>query len=222
MSSIIVDIETAGIDFESLDEKSREYLLKYAQTSEEKEEVKDRLGLSPLTGVIVSIGLLNPKTDKGAVYYQGKEDGAKEFEEDGIYFESGTEKEILENFWKNISKYKQVVTFNGRSFDAPYIHLRSAINEVKPSRNLMPYRYDHRTHCDLLEQLTFYGATRRFTLDFYLKRFGIKSSKENGVEGSQITRMFREGKTKEIARYCAKDVKATAELFGYWENYLKF
>lgn len=222
MSSIIVDIETAGIDFESLDKKSQDYLLKYATNDEEKEEVKQRLGLAPLTGEIVSIGLFNPKTKKGAVYYQGDKNESSDFEEGGISFMTGSEKEILENFWKNIAKYKQVVTFNGRSFDAPYIHLRSAMNHVKPSRNLMPYRYDHKTHCDLLEQFTFYGATRRFTLDFYLKRFGIKSSKEDGVDGSMITQMFQDGKRKEIALYCAKDVKATAELFRYWEAYLKF
>jgi 3'-5' exonuclease len=222
MSSIIVDIETAGIDFESLDEKSQKYLLKYSETEEEKEETRERLGLSPLTGEIISIGLFNPKTEKGAVYYQGEKGKDDNFEEDGINFRAGSEKEILENFWKNVSNYKQVVTFNGRSFDAPYIHLRSAISQVKPSRNLMPYRYDHKTHCDLLEQFTFYGATRRFTLDFYLKRFGIKSSKEGGVDGSQVTQMFRDGRNKEIAKYCARDVIATAKLFKYWEDYLKF
>lgn len=222
MSSIVVDIETIGIDFESLDQKSQEYLLKYSETSEEKDQAKKRLGLYPLTGEIVSVGLFNPKTQKGAVYYRGKEGDLSDTEEKGIFFKVCSEREILENFWKNISKYKQVVTFNGRSFDAPYIHLRSAINQVKPSRNLMPYRYDHKTHCDLLEQLTFYGATRRFTLDFYLKRFGIKSSKEDGIDGTKITQMFRDGRNQEIARYCAKDVKATAELFKYWEEYLKF
>ena len=137
-------------------------------------------------------------------------------------FDRSLAKKFEKNFWKNISRYKQVVTFNGRRFDAPYIHLRSAINHVKPSRNLMPYRYDHKTHCDLLEQLTFYGSTRRFALDFYLKRFGIKSSKDDGVDGSKMTKMFHDGKRKEIARYCAKDVKATAKLFKYWEEYLKF
>jgi len=222
MSSIIVDIETSGINFESLDEKSQQYLLKYTTNKEEEKEAKDRLGFSPLTGEIVSIGLFNPKTEKGVVYYRGEKNETSDFEEDGVFFGAGSEKDILENFWKNISKYKQVVTFNGRSFDAPYIHLRSAINHVKPSRNLMPYRYDHKTHCDLLEQFTFYGATRRFTLDFYLKRFGIKSSKDGGIDGSKVTQMFRDGKRKEIARYCAKDVKATAELFKYWEEYLKF
>ena len=222
MSSIIVDIETVGMNFESLDEKSQVYLLKYSETEEEKEETRKRLGLSPMTGKIVSIGLLNPKTERGVVYYQGEKNNASNFEENKINFKVGNEKEILKNFWKDVLNYKQVVTFNGRSFDAPYIHLRSAINCLKPSKNLMPYRYDHKTHCDLLEQFTFYGATRRFTLDFYLKRFGIKSSKEDGVDGSQITQMFRDGKRKEIARYCAKDVKATAKLFKYWEEYLKF
>ncbi|MFA6184335.1 MAG: ribonuclease H-like domain-containing protein [Parcubacteria group bacterium] len=221
MSKVVVDIETIGIDFESLDEKSKEYLLKYAKDEEEQNKIKESLALSPLTGEIVAIGMFNPVTEKGITYYQGKEkDG--DFLEEGVIFKIKSEREMLKSFWEDIGKYKQIITFNGRVFDAPFLHLRSAILKVKPSRNLVPYRYDYKLHCDLLDQFTYYGASRRFSLDFYTKQFGIRSPKEEGIDGAMIGEMFQSGRQKEIAQYCARDIKATAKLYDYWENYLKF
>jgi hypothetical protein len=53
-------------------------------------------------------------------------------------------------------------------------------------------------HCDLADQLTFYGgggrdgATRRFNLDFYCKAFGVESPKSQGVTGQDVTRLINE------------------------------
>lgn len=221
MSKVVVDIETIGIDFESLDDKSKEYLLKYAKDDEEREQIKETLALNPLTGEIVSIGMFNPETQRGVVYYRGGENEV-DFMDDNISFKASSEEEMLAGFWEDIKKYKQIITFNGRTFDAPFLHLRSAILKIKPTRNLIPYRYDYKLHCDLLDQLTYYGASRRFNLDFYTKRFGIRSPKEEGVNGTLIGQMFEEGRQKEIAQYCARDIKATAKLYEYWENYLRF
>jgi len=221
MSRVIIDIETIGIKFESLDENSRDYLLKYAQSEEEKEKIKETLAFSPLTGEIVAIGMFNPDTKRGLMYYQGDE-YSEDFSESDVSFKVKTEREMLECFWQDVKRYKQIITFNGRTFDAPFIHLRSALLKIKPSRNLVPYRYDYKLHCDLLDQLTYYGASRRFNLDFYTKRFGIKSPKDEGIDGSMVTEMFGAGRHKEIAQYCARDIKATAELFKYWDEYLRF
>ena len=98
--------------------------------------------------------------------------------------------------------------------------LRSAILSIKPTRNLIPYRFDSSTHCDLLEQLTFYGAVRRFNLDFYCKAFGIKSPKSDGVTGLDLGDLFREKRFKDIAAYCLGDVVAMAELYRRWEMLL--
>ncbi len=222
MSKVVVDIETISVDFESLDEKSKEYLLKFSETPEEKKEAKQKLNLYPLTGEIVAIGMLNVDSRQGRVFYQNGGGAQESFEENGVVFESGTEREILEKFWENIKSYDQIITFNGRGFDAPYLHLRSAILKITPTKNLMPYRYDWKLHCDLMEQLTFYGATRKFNLHFYAKSFGIKSPKEDGINGLEIPNLYQQGKYKEIARYCLKDVIATKELYEYWEKYLKF
>jgi len=222
MSKIIVDIETIGVDFESFDPESQEYLLKLSKTSEEKESGKKKLGLYPLTGEIVAIGMLNPETMKGTVLFQDKKSGTAKSEEDGIVYESGTEKEILEKFWEIVATYNQVITFNGRGFDAPYLMLRSAINKVRATKNLLGYRYDAKEHCDLLEQLTFYGAVRKYNLDFYAKAFGIKSSKADGIDGSKVGDLYKKGKYMDIARYCFRDLVTTKELFEYWDKYLRF
>ncbi len=70
MSRIVFDIETIGADFDALDLSQQEYLLKYAETEEDAEAVKESLGLYPLTGEIVTIGLMNPDTLKGVLYFQ--------------------------------------------------------------------------------------------------------------------------------------------------------
>lgn len=222
MSRIIVDIETVGFDFNVFDAKSQEYLLKYAKTEEEKIEIKKNTALHPFTGEVVAIGMLNPDTMKGCVLFQNNGQKTEKFDEEGIAYEAGAEKEILEKFWERVKTYNQVITFNGRSFDAPYLSIRSALNKVRPTKNLMGYRYNHNEHCDLLDQLTFYGASRRYTLDFCAKVFGIKSSKDEGVDGSMVGDLYKTGKYLDIARYCYRDLVTTKELYEYWDKYLRF
>lgn len=222
MSRVILDIETVGKDFDSLDRATQEYLLRYAGTEDEKEEIKDRLSFYPLTGEIVTIGLLDPDTQKGKVFFQTAGEPLLPFEEDNIRFETGTEKEIIEKFWNVIKGYDQFITFNGRSFDCPFILIRSAFHRIKPRKDLMPSRYND-AHIDLLEQLTFYGATRRrFNLDMWCRAFGIKSPKESGITGDEVKELFKAGRYLDIARYCVRDLRATRELLLYWENYIKF
>jgi uncharacterized protein YprB with RNaseH-like and TPR domain len=222
MSRIIFDIETVGVDFESLEDSTKEYLLKWAETEEEEEKVKESLSFYPLTAEIITIGLLDPDSNKGSVYFQASGDMLLPFEEDNIRFECGTEKELLEKFWQTIKSYDQFITFNGRAFDCPFIMIRSAVNKIKPLKDLLPNRYNS-AHIDLLDQLTFYGASkRRFSLDMWCKTFGIKSPKAEGITGYNIKNLFQSGKHVDIARYCAGDLKATKELFLIWENYIKF
>ncbi|MCI4626816.1 MAG: ribonuclease H-like domain-containing protein [Candidatus Magnetoovum sp. WYHC-5] len=221
MSKIIFDIETAGKDFDQLDDHFKEYLLKWSKTDEEIETVKESLSFYPNTAVIVAIGMLNPDTLKGAVYYQNGGNNTDYFEEKGIKYKPCTEKEILENFWNVINKYDTFVTFNGRAFDCPFIMIRSAVHKLIPLRNLMPNRYGDE-HIDLLDRLSFYGATKRkFSMDIWCRTFGITSPKSDEVSGYYVKDMFKNGQYKEIARYCAGDLFATKELLLIWEKYIR-
>jgi hypothetical protein len=219
MSRVVFDIETAG-DFESLDKETQDYFLKRAKNEEEREETKKSVNLWPFSGEIVAISLLNPESGKGKVFFQAPNQKIENFSEEGADFEISTEKKILEKFWQSIKSYNQFITFNGRGFDCPYLILRSAALQVRPTRNLMPPRFSADFHIDLLDQLTFYGAFRKFSLDFYCRSLGIESPKIGGISGEKVTQYFKEGKYMEIARYCLADTRATAELYRIWIEYV--
>ena len=222
MSAVVFDVETVGDDFDSFDETTQQVLLKRTGSEEEEQEVKDMLGLSPVTGKIVSIAMLDCGTDEGIVFFQDKNKTAKSGKENNVEYVLCSEEEILKNFWVQVKKYQQFVTFNGRGFDCPYIMVRSAVHRIKPTRELMPYRYDTKLHIDLYDQFTFYGAMRRgFSLHMLTRAFGIKSPKEAGVDGSAVKDLFEEERGMDIARYCFRDVWATRELYRYWLKYVK-
>ncbi len=222
MNRVVFDIETLGYPFDSFDEKQQEYLMKFARTEEERTEVVQKLALTPLTGHVIAIGMLNPDSQHGKVWFRSQTQEAYKSEDGLIEFVSATEEEMLRGFWDAISHYNQFITFNGRGFDCPFLLLRSAIHNIKPTRNLLPYRYSHQEHCDLLDQLSFYNSFRKFNLDFYCKAFGIASPKMEGITGLDLAPLFSEGRFREIAEYCIGDVKATAELFHRWQANLAF
>lgn len=222
MSKIVFDIETAGVDFDTLEESTQENLLKNAQTEEEKQDIREGLALSPLTGTIIAIGMLDCETDQGTVFFQNNNQDKENFRKDNSEYIICSEREILENFWKKIKRYNQFITYNGRTFDCPFIMIRSGVLKVKPTKDLMPYRYDTKIHIDLYDQLTFYGAMRRhFSLHMVTQAFGIKSPKDEGISGEQVSDLFAKGKCKEIASYCMRDVRATKQLYLEWEKYIQ-
>ena len=94
MPTIIFDIETVGQDFESLDEISKEYFLRFAKTDEEIALAKDSLSFYPLTAQVVTIGMLEAETNTGFVYFQNGNGPAEKFTENNCTFISGSEKEI--------------------------------------------------------------------------------------------------------------------------------
>ncbi len=236
-NKLIFDIETIGEDFEQLDETTRESLTRWIKKESKDEEgyataleeLKNGLGFSPLTGEIVAIGVLDADQDKGAVYYQHPGHEGKEDEEGGIKLKALSEKETLEKFWELAKQYDEFISFNGRSFDVPFLMVRSAINGLRPSKDLLSNRYLSlqkfgAKHIDLLDLLTFYGAVyrNRGSLHMWTRAFGITSPKADGITGDDVGRLFKEGKFIEIAKYNVGDLRATRALYQYWEKYLRF
>lgn len=219
--TLILDIETAAFPFDSLDQERQTYLLKFAHSDAEIEEEKLKMNLWGLTAQTVAIGLWDLEREKGTVLYQHPDGKPWESDDGLIKYIPATEKEILERFWAGISYYQQYVTFNGRRFDYPFLLHRSAILGVETNRFFVQHylksRYSSRPHCDLLDQLSFYGSfQRKFSLDFYCKAFGIESPKSHGMNGLDVPPYFYEGRYQEIAQYCIQDVKATAQLYQRW------
>ena len=220
MSRIVFDIETLGFPLDSFDQETQTYLLRFADTEEKVEEVRKNLNLHALTAQVLCLAMHNPDTGKGKVLFQSKNNEGFVSADGNCEFIPAAEEEILRTFWSIIPKYDQYITFNGRSFDCPFLMLRSAKLGIPITRNLMPYRYDADTHCDLLEQLTYYQVTRRFSLDFYCKSFGIDSPKSKGITGLDMRALTESDRYRDIAEYCYGDVLATAELHRRWKDLL--
>lgn len=222
MTRLVVDIETLAYPLETFDDVQQTYLLKFASTEAEREDALNKLNLYPTTARCIAIGMLNPDTSGGKVLFDGPHLQPWTSEDGKVEFIPSDEQQMLRTFWSTVLSYRQIITFNGRSFDGPFLLLRSAILGIPVSRNLVGNRYDTGSHLDLLEQLTFYGASRKFNLDFYCKAFGIESPKSHGITGLDLGRLMAEGRQKEMAEYCLGDVAATAELFRRWHATLDF
>ena len=234
MIRLVFDIETVGEEIAQMDEITRASITKRAHKEAEDEEefntmvndIESGFALSPLTGQIVAIGVLDADSMKGAVYFQAPGAEIKETEENGIKFTPMSEAEMLSHFWKVAENASEFIGFNSRGFDAPFLIARSAINGIQPTVDLMSDRYGRFgvKHTDLYDQLSFYGASRfaHGSLHMWCRALGIKSPKESGVKGDDVSGLFKEGKFLDIAKYNMGDIIATKELYDKWTRYFRF
>jgi DNA polymerase elongation subunit (family B) len=217
MKQLVIDIETVGIPWEEHDPYVREYLIK-GMNEVEAEEEKRRGALSPFTGRIIAIGVMNADDGRTCALYEVP--GQTELitrKEGSRTWISGTEKQILEKFWDYLGKHDRFISFNGRQFDGPFLMIRSAVHGIVPKRDLVGYRYSFHPNCDLREALNFWGTVNfrqfRFNLDLACKAFGVCSSKSEEKDGRAVAAMYQAGRYQEIADYCLEDVRATCELY---------
>jgi len=235
MATLVFDIETTAQPVDNFDEVQQEYLFRElqkipdeTQRATRRTEIERQFALWPLTGHAVCIAMLNAESLRGQVLFIADDFEADAGEAGPVEFVPvADETELLTAFWDAAKHYNQVVTFNGRGFDVPFLYLRSAILNVPITRkDWLGYRFATEPHCDLAEQLTFYGvsgregAAKRFNLDFYCKTFGIESPKSHGVTGMDVGTLMSEGRYREIAEYCLRDVHATVLLHRIWRDRL--
>jgi len=235
MATLVFDIETSALPLESFDEVQTEYLFRdcerivdLSEREKRRAEILQMLNLWPFTSRVLCIAMLNADTSRGQVLFTADDYDDEDTEVGPVEFVACCDEvEMLTAFWDVAKHYDTIVTFNGRGFDVPFLYLRSAqLNVPITRKDWLGYRYQTEPHCDLAEQLTFYsvsgrdGAARKFNLDFYCKAFGIESPKSYGVTGLDVNHLMHEGRFREIAEYCLRDVIATVKLHQIWKERL--
>ncbi len=223
IGKVILDIETVGVDWEGLPQDTQDYLLKYSETEKDEEKTKDRLAFWAPTAKTIVIGLLNPDTNRAVILAEGPPEKRSQEDRFGdvtfsVFF--GDEKTMVTKFWELIAKYNQYITFNGRRFDCPFLMHRSLILGLTPSRNLDTPRYNTVPHLDLMDVLTFFGAARKFTLQFWCQALGIEDPKAKFGDGSQVPKAYQDGRMKDIIEYNLADLVATAQLYRRVQEHL--
>lgn len=213
--TLVFDIETLGKKFEKLDEVEQDYLLNNLEKAEvDKEKAKTKTALYSIFGTVCAIGGVDINNKTGIVLSLSTKE-IKPEKENFVYKTFETEKELLEEFWKLTAKYEQFVTYNGDTFDFPYLMIRSGINRVK-----MPFeikRWGSEKFIDLQNKIR---QNHGFKLEMLCKAFGIENPKEEGVHGDDVSRLFNAGEFNKIADYVARDATATAELYLIWKEFM--
>lgn len=124
-----------------------------------------------------------------------------------ISFWGPNEQQILSDFWKYIEELKRptLVTFNGSSFDIPYIIHRSIVysQRVAPLESL-----DLR----LISNSFFvsYNRQAKGSLKYWAAALGIE---QKTPPGSHMISLFLEQKYDEIKCHCEEDIMITKKLF---------
>ncbi len=186
------------------------------------ETAEEVCGLQAATGRIVSIGLLNPIANEGRGAGEVIFDGDPQIgtpDEHGIAWTTGSEKQMLQRFWR-IVEGRQVVTYNGMEFDAPYLIARSLYCGVRPTQRIFPKWYERKFHLDLREELAAFRKMKAYSFEFTCQLFGIASPKTT-MDGSMVGDRYRDGRVREIADYNINgDCRALAAMWRKLEPIL--
>ena len=147
-------------------------------------------------------------------------------------WEPGDEKALISSYGEaQVKQPATIVTWAGRSFDLPVLALRALKHGIPwgwyyQSRDVR-YRYTDDGHCDLMDALSDYGASRSLSLNDAAHLVGLPGKTD--MDGSKVADVVALGPNKanqaKVARYCGHDVLQTAlvflrsrMLFGYLDQ----
>ena len=132
------------------------------------------------------------------------------------------EREILEEFWKRVPSGRdwRFVTYNGLSFDLPYLIRRSIYVGAAPTVGLPLRPYAPDSHFDVMRVLSNWERADAVRLDIVAELLGLRKWPP-GMEGSQVLALWRGGRMADIEAYCLGDVRLTYEVFQRVEPYFR-
>ncbi len=209
-----IDIETVPEypDFEQLDEKTQKlWELKSSKTRKEDISAADdyvRAGIFAEFGKIVCISAGVIKLVGGERILRVKS------------FYGDDEKKLLTEFSEALKSFTSnpntnICGHNVKEFDFPYIARRMIINgmvlpDILDVMGKKPWEVKFIDTLDLWK----FGDYKHYTsLNLLTHILGIPTPKDD-IDGSQVGAVYyQENDVERIARYCEKDVLATAQLF---------
>ena len=132
-----------------------------------------------------------------------------------------------------IKSFPVLISINGKSFDMPVINSRSLkyVNQIS-NRKFISIFLDNfdRYENDYPNYTNRYSSYHiDIPIDFFGRKMSLKNlcylssilAKQEG-EGKEVKNYFKNGDLERISRYCLEDVKATAKLFAYINDFFLF
>jgi len=160
-----------------------------AQIREKEEKFISQAPLDPNYGMIACICLKNASVEHVFI---------------------GDEKKIIQDTWEVLKDWRELVTFNGKSFDQKFLIRRSWYHNIKPTISYDSFPFRTVSHYDIRLILSGGDKTAKGKLATYAK---LKLGVDMSASGSEVQEMWDDGKIDEIAAHCLEDVQITWDLF---------
>jgi 3'-5' exonuclease len=129
----------------------------------------------------------------------------------------GDERITLTEFWLRLKTFRpnidRIVGHNIYDFDLKFILKRSVVHGVRPTVDLSFARYRNQPIFDTMYEWERWSYGSKASLETLARALGFESSKQNGVNGSQIHSLFEAGEHRVIHDYCLKDVELTRAIY---------
>lgn len=213
-SKITFDIETIPqrssltiIQQEELQKKLKRIQSSKTEPIDIEAETSLIMGTSPYFGEIITIGLLIV-------------DQAGNSSEMALI---GDEQDILKDFWGILQNHRLAtfISYNGLTFDVPFIVKRSMKWGITPTcpAFLNTKRFQKYPHFDAKDVISDFDKFAAPSLRLACDLVGIPSPKEEDIKAENVAQAFAQGRIREIAEYCKRDVVATYELYKRLQGY---
>jgi DNA polymerase elongation subunit (family B) len=181
--------------------------------AEAKKKQVEKMGLSPFYGRICSFSWCGLQEDKGFKTIPEISDAA----------EIELINKIIETLVVGQPQTNLLITWNGFTFDFPYIYKRAALLKIAlpqrcPGLRYWTRKYTQEPHCDLMQELCGWGATPATNLDEAGKLFlgRGKTQRDYSTYADLITK--GEGDKIGLDNLC--DTELTFDLYNTLSPYL--
>jgi uncharacterized protein YprB with RNaseH-like and TPR domain len=132
----------------------------------------------------------------------------------------GSENRLLRKFWHDVVEFdvNTFITFNGLTFDIPFLLKRSWINHVLPTRTIDLRRYTTKgNHLDVRAILSNWDNYARGDLALYASMLGL--NKLDDIDGSQVQGLWDAGEYDKVKEYCESDAMITWQIYESMKGY---
>jgi predicted PolB exonuclease-like 3'-5' exonuclease len=196
MSNLYFDIETIPAGEESYSALQKIYDKKKLKNPDFKKSFEEFIDSTSLTGSFGQIACIGVASgDERATVL------------------AGTEIEQLTAFWNLIRPGTLLIGHNVFDFDLPFLKQRSIILGIKPV-DVSLRRYSNSVIFDTMQEWNCWSRADGWSsLDTLAHVLKLKTSKDNGIDGSLVAAYYKDGKIKEIQDYCKADVELTRKIY---------
>lgn len=125
----------------------------------------------------------------------------------------GQEVEILTKWWDIAKSASKFIGHNIINFDVPFLYKRSIVNKCSPTQLLPIKNFETENVYDTDKQWNRWVYQSSIKLHHLALALGLPSSKENGIDGSQVYDFYLKGQHQQIYDYCKRDVELTRKIY---------